>query len=534
MPPLTSLIVLLVVVLQCIFALPPPAFPSPPPDFTKLTVLETIHPIPEPWVYVEPAPAEQVIAVSIGFKLPNILDFERQFMDISTPGSPTYGQFLSAEQIFALLDPAKDVVDLVITWLKLANIKVTHDHQWLTLELTVGQLNMLLQAQYNVYRHSTTGVTIIRTESYSIPSVLVPAIDVVLPGTSFDGDLSHGPTSAAPTPSEPLAKRFVKRATCNDQVTPSCLHALYGIPTNRATQPKNVIAVPGFVNEFANEADLGTFLAKFRPDLNPRPKFTVQLIDGGQNPQDPDKAGIEANLDIQYTVGLANGAPTNFISSGISNMNGFINMANSLLYQEVPPSVLSISYGFNENQQTERDLHQFRADLPRKLSWVTAVGATKGQPEVGAELSAGGFSNIFPTATYQADAVAGYRSRLGSVNQGRYNPKGRAYPDISAQGVNIAIVLKGAEVLVEGTSASAPIVASIVALLNDKLISKNGKPLGFLNPLLYSHPGIFNDITAGNNPSCGTNGFPATAGWDPVTGLGTPNFPRFAQNIDVV
>lgn len=45
-------------------------------------------------MHVEPAPVEQVIAVSIVFKLPNILDFERQFMDISTPGSPIYGQFL--------------------------------------------------------------------------------------------------------------------------------------------------------------------------------------------------------------------------------------------------------------------------------------------------------------------------------------------------------------------------------------------------------------------------------------------------------
>lgn len=37
--------------------------------------------------------------------------------------------------------------------------------------------------------------------------------------------------------------------------------------------------------------------------------------------------------------------------------------------------------------------------------------------------------------------------------------------------------------------------------------------------------GAFNDITEGSNPGCGTEGYNATAGWDPVTGLGTPNFP---------
>ena len=43
---------------------------------------------------------------------------------------------------------------------------------------------------------------------------------------------------------------------------------------------------------------------------------------------------------------------------------------------------------------------------------------------------------------------------------------------------------------------------------------------------LYSDAfaGAFNDITNGTNAGCGTQGFPAAPGWDPITGLGTPNF----------
>jgi tripeptidyl-peptidase I len=39
---------------------------------------------------------------------------------------------------------------------------------------------------------------------------------------------------------------------------------------------------------------------------------------------------------------------------------------------------------------------------------------------------------------------------------------------------------------------------------------------------------IFNtlQITTGSNPGCGTNGFAAVKGWDPVTGLGTPDFTK--------
>lgn len=51
----------------------------------------------------------------------------------------------------------------------------------------------------------------------------------------------------------------------------------------------------------------------------------------------------------------------------------------------------------------------------------------------------------------------------------------------------------------------------------------------FLNPFLYANPGMFRDIKKGYNngggPSILKKGFYATTGWDPVTGLGTPNYP---------
>lgn len=80
---------------------------------------------------------------------------------------------------------------------------------------------------------------------------------------------------------------------------------------------------------------------------------------------------------------------------------------------------------------------------------------------------------------------------------GKYNRNGRAFPDIAAQGEKIAIAYRGQPILVDGTSASAPIVASIVALVNDRLIAKGKNRLGFLNPLIYQNPNMWNDITTG-------------------------------------
>ena len=53
-------------------------------------------------------------------------------------------------------------------------------------------------------------------------------------------------------------------------------------------------------------------------------------------------------------------------------------------------------------------------------------------------------------------------------------------------------------------------------------------------PQIYSpkFADAFHDITIGNNSGCGADSaFPTERGWDPVTGLGTPNFPMLLQRF---
>jgi len=101
---------------------------------------------------------------------------------------------------------------------------------------------------------------------------------------------------------------------------------------------------------------------------------------------------------------------------------------------------------------------------------------------------------------------------------------------VAALGWNFAVVVGGGAESVGGTSASAPTFAAIVSLLNDIRLAKKARPLGFLNPWLYqvaaATPNAFWDVTVGNNQygCCGFTGFLCAPGWDPVTGLGTPNF----------
>lgn len=149
--------------------------------------------------------------------------------------------------------------------------------------------------------------------------------------------------------------------------------------------------------------------------------------------------------------------------------------------------------------------------------------------------SGGGFSQYSTRASYQDDAVAHYlSSNITIPPSSKFNSSNRGYPDIGAMGQNVIIVSDGKYLVTGGTSASTPIVAGVMSLINDYLISNGEPPLGFVNNLLYKmaaeQPDTFNAVTSGNNycteESCCRYGFEVNPDgtWNPVTGLGSPNY----------
>jgi tripeptidyl-peptidase-1 len=182
---------------------------------------------------------------------------------------------------------------------------------------------------------------------------------------------------------------------------------------------------------------------------------------------------------------------------------------------------------------------KFNPSFPGTCPFITSVGATQinpnstvYDPESACEqviYSSGGFSNVFKLPCYQQAAVESFFAlHSPPYNSTQYNNSRnvRGYPDISANGANYIVIIGNTSELVYGTSASSPVVGSIVTLINDARLAVNKSSVGFLNPVLYANPDALNDIISGNNPGCGTQGFTAVNGWDPVTGLGTPNFQK--------
>lgn len=139
---------------------------------------------------------------------------------------------------------------------------------------------------------------------------------------------------------------------------------------------------------------------------------------------------------------------------------------------------------------------------------------------------------MFSVPSYQKSAIATYfAEHKPPYGPDRYNTSehSRGLPDVSANGVNYVIAIDGSFSYVYGTSASTPTFGSILTLVNAARLDIGKSSVGFINPTIYQYPGIFNDITEGGNQGCGTPGFEAVTGWDPVTGLGTPNFPRMLK-----
>lgn len=184
----------------------------------------------------------------------------------------------------------------------------------------------------------------------------------------------------------------------------------------------------------------------------------------------------------------------------------------------------------------------FNPSFPGTCPYITSVGATQilngstvRTPESAAErviFSGGGFSNVFAMPSYQQKMVASYfTNHAPQYGADRFNNsrKVRGYPDVSANGVNYVVAVNGEFSLAFGTSASCPTFASLLTLVNEKRLAANKSPVGFINPTLYANPQVMNDVTNGGNQGCGTKGFDSVEGWDPVTGLGTPNFPAMLE-----
>ena len=300
--------------------------------------------------------------------------------------------------------------------------------------------------------------------------------------------------------------------------------------------------------------DLSTYFGQLKIAT---PQVISVSVDGGANsPSTPDSADGEVMLDIEVVGAIAPAAKI-VVYFAPNTDQGFLDAITTAVHDSTnQPSAISISWGSAESGWTSQAMtnmdEAFQAaaamgvtvcvasgdngssdgvndgnnhvDFPASSSFALGCGGTtlqasneqivnetvwNDQPSGGA--TGGGVSNVFPLPTWQE----GFGVPSPTVQAG-----GRGVPDVSGDAdpnTGYNILVDGESAVIGGTSAVAPLWAGLVARINQQM----GKSIGFLNPLIYAQAveaSGFHDITEGNNGA-----FSAAQGWDPCTGLGSPD-----------
>ncbi|KAH9040843.1 subtilisin-like protein [Lactarius hengduanensis] len=551
------------------------------PRWDDIRIKHSWNAVPEIWESLGNPLSGTTIDLYVGLKAHRENALIDTLYQVSNPNHPrhVYSATPSLTHVAELVSPPPATLELVNSWLEYhgvpsSSVSMTHGGTTLTLSgVSIIQANALLGASYQLYRHVETNETVVRTVGYALPAALHGLVQTVVPTTCFSTPHTQWQSprrrsvgATAGLKRQVSGEPVTVPSSRDDYTTPSFLRSLYKTTEYRpAAADRNSLGIVGILNGYPSPEDLAKFMSVYRSDGTNAALTVVQVNDGGY---DPTKPGREANLDTQYATAMTYPTPVIFYSVGrgpAGTTDWFVSWLGYILLEGDIPRTISISHLIQErfvpaayatyvcrqfgmlgvlgvsvliatgddgvgkgDCVTKDGSVRFYTEFPATCPYVTAVGGTTGsEPEVAASLSGGGFSNIFKRPDYQEQAVTEFLQHLGNQYQGKYNGTSRGIPDISAQARRFPVIFKGERRVGSGTSGSAPIVAGIISLLNDYLISQGKVTLGFLNPWLYG-TGMsgLTDITSGSNPGCNTDGFSAIEGWDPVTGIGTPDFQR--------
>ncbi|KAH6658201.1 tripeptidyl-peptidase sed4 [Truncatella angustata] len=562
----------------------------------EIVVHETAT-VPQGWQLVGDADESAYLELSIALTQPWLGELKKRLAETSNPDHANFGAHLGRIQLQKYQRTDHQSTSAVLAWLRQAGVHETYlDTAWIRFNATIQSINSLLNCELMEYE-TPRAARVYRATDYGLPSDLVQHIQFIYPVTQFIETSPRAQPPHHEDVVEVTRRQASIPQVCSSYVTPDCLVALYNITyTAPDSLSGSTLGIGGFLEEYPNQGLLQTFLGKYSPERNASGysaeyNFTVASVNGGNDTN--TGSGGEAILDTFYSMAFTQPLPVTYLSTGGRGLyigpdgtdqsnatsNGYEPWLEFLEYllaldDETLPKVLSLSYTDDEqgtprayaikvcdlfmqlaargvsvlaasgdngasgiegdcivNAGPNKGQSRFLAGFPASCPYVTSVGAT-GQyiPWEPTSWSSGGFSEYFETPEWQLTDTANYITGLNGTHDGWYNTSGRGFPDVTLIGVRY--VLDGT-FTAKGTSASTPVWASMITLINDARL-RAGKPvLGFLNPLLYSEKvrAALWDISSGNIGGCyrGSDGhvevgWSATQGWDPASGLGTPNF----------
>ena len=374
--------------------------------------METAGRRPRLWSAVPDISPPTEVELTFALSLSNGEKLTETLLRVSTPSSSDYGKLLTLEEVNSLTEPSSRSIETVETFLRANGAQeIGYSSGFLRATFPIKVAEQMLEAKYSTFRHVHTGELATRCDAYSLPDDVARHVDFVAPTVNFP---------------QPMQVRSVQGTTQDSyQNTPDSLRELYGVDDALGGKSNARQGVTAFLHQYYTESDLQQFYKEYFPELSGVP--IAEVI--GPN---SDTAGVEASLDVEYMTTLGAGVPTEFWSFPGRQPDApanepFLDFLYLLGNTTNPPLVFSTSYGEDETSVTmdyaERMNQEFQKNSLRGISflfasgdsgvgsmsgqctefmpmypadspYVTAVGATtEVNPEVGAGLSSGGFSN---------------------------------------------------------------------------------------------------------------------------------------------
>ncbi len=604
--------------------------------------LGTTTPLPQGARLAGTAPRGEELHLIVALEPQDPAGLERFAEEVSTPGSPNYGDHLSVAEFTRRFGATEAQVQAVRKALTERGLQVG-EAGLNRLSLPVSTTVAGAEAAFGIsmQRVETTSGRIAHRNNRApaIPAAVAPYVqgvigldDVVLPHRQADASPPSSPrgagvrgapaastAAAAVTPcAEALKAQQAYQAAFEEEEAES------GVYTGETLyRPDQIASAYGFSDLYA-QGDLGAGqtvallelepfnhenVARYQRCYGTQVPIFEENIEGG--PEGEHETG-EAGLDIEQLIGLAPGAK--IVVYQAPNVTGGQAAILARWVEQDSAAVMSSSWGeceafsaalevahnntllqeaavqgqsffvaagdagstdcFEEpdKEEAEEGLEgdtELAVDSPGSSPFATSVGGTRlqslGPPSTeylwndGSSAGGGGLSSVYPMPTYQTGAAPG----LGVIGplSGADPCRGatglcRQVPDVSAEGspdtgylvlteeeeeVGEEVKFTSAWSPIGGTSAAAPLWAALATLTN-ALPACGGHRIGFANPALYGIAGDayatdLHDVIGGrpggpqSNNRFGEPFYPATAGYDMATGLGTPAGAALASSL---
>jgi uncharacterized protein (TIGR03437 family) len=502
---------------------------------------------------------------------------EQLLGDQQNPRSPNFRKWLTPEQYANRFGVSQADINKVIGWMRSQGfdiVAVARGRRFIAFNATAQQIQKALKTE--IHRFQVRGEShFANSTEPSVPEAIQPLVMGFMGLDDFLPKAQSRIKSAKPDFTAAIGTYYI---------TPGDLAVIYDIlpiyQQYNTTGTGWSLAVIG--QSEISDADIEEFHAYFGVPHN-LPKSI--LVPGSADPGFVMGDEGESDLDLEYSGAIAPDAQVLFVTS-----TDVITSVTYAIDQALAP-VISYSYAACEPDQSQSAASELQTLAQQAnaegITWVVSAGDSGAAMCDGTQPAENGLAVSIEAATPEITGVGGTEF---AVNNGNYwsnsnsstnvsalsyipetvwnentepgntnlsaggggfsiffpRPSWQAGPGTTGQMRGVPDVSLDAAVFddsyttieggqvdhVGGTSASAPVFAGILTLLND-FIGGNG--LGNINPNLYymaqATPAVFHDITTGGNvvpcafgsPDCSTGffGYQAGPGWDPASGWGS-------------